>query len=343
MFTSLGILAAMTGKAFGTHLSNPWVVCGLAVLFSCFAAWMFGAFDLNLPTWLQDQLTKTSKAGFAGAFLMGLVAGVVAAPCTGPVLSGVLVHVAATQNVPLGAALLFTYSLGLGVPFFAIGALSMSLPKGGAWMESVKSVFGIALLALALVYLRDAFPGLRAVVSLKTLAYGAFIAAALVGVGVLVGAVHRTFHSWPTEGLLKGVGVLVAVAGLTLRAGAPLAKPAKDGGDWLRSEESGLAQAQAFKKPMLIDFFAEWCAACKELDRYVYQDPVFLEEAKRFVLVKVDGTDETPAIEALYKKYKVDGLPTVILIDAQGVVHQEITIKGYYKPAEFADIMKKVR
>jgi len=344
MFTSLGIAAAMTGRAFGTVLGNPWVVSGLAVLFLVFAASMFGAFDFQLPAALQQKLAGVGKAGFAGAFLMGLAAGVVAAPCTGPVLSGVLVHVAATQNVPLGAALLFTYSLGLGVPFFLIGALSLSLPKSGAWMEAVKSIFGIALVALAVIYLRDAFPTIRAALNLKTVAYGAVIAAGLVTAGVLLGAVTRSFHSWPLDGGLKTLGVLLAVAGLAIRSGAPLAQASPlPSGDWLNSEEAGLAQAQAFKKPVLIDFFAEWCSACKELDHYVYTDETFLREAQRFVLVKVDGTEETAAIEALYKKYKVDGLPTVILIDSEGKVHHPLTIKGYLKPAEFVDIMRQVR
>jgi thiol:disulfide interchange protein DsbD len=343
MFTSLGIAAAMTGKAFGTVLSNPWVVAGLAALFVAFAASMFGAFDMQLPVSLQTKLSSLGKAGFIGAFLMGLFAGVVAAPCTGPVLSGVLVHVAATQNVPLGAALLFAYSLGLGVPFFLIGALSMSLPKSGAWMDSIKSIFGIALLALAILYLRDAFPGLREALSLKTMAYGAVLAAGLVGIGVLIGAVHRTFASWPIEGALKALGVLLAVIGLTLRPGAPLAKPAAiPHGEWLTSEEKGLVQAQTFKKPVLIDFFAEWCSACKELDRYVYTDDLFLNEAKRYVLVKVDGTNETDALEALYKKYKVDGLPTVIFIDSAGKVHEDRTVKGYLKPTDFVDVMRKI-
>jgi thiol:disulfide interchange protein DsbD len=260
------------------------------------------------------------------------------------VLSGVLVHVAAKQSIPLGAALLYTYSLGLGLPFFLLGALSVSLPKGGEWMESVKSVFGIALLALAVAYLRDAFPVLRAALTIKTVAYGALIAAALVGAGVLLGAVHRTFHSWPVEGLLKGVGVLLAVAGLTLRAGAPLARPQPQTAlEWLRSEEVGVAQARAFGKPMIIDFFAEWCTACKELDRYVYTSPIFQDEARRFVLVKIDGTEETPAIEALYKKYRVDSLPTVVFIDAHGTMHEDITVKGYFTPREFVEFMKKVR
>jgi thiol:disulfide interchange protein DsbD len=344
MFTSLGVAAAKTGQAFGTVLSNPWVVTGLAVAFTVFAASMFGAFDFQLPTSVHTKLSSVGKAGFAGAFLMGLAAGIVAAPCTGPVLSGVLVHVAASQNVPLGAALLFTYALGLGVPFFLIGALSVSLPKSGAWMEAVKSVFGIALLALAAIYLRDAFPALRTLLSLRTVAYGALLAAGLASLGVLMGAVSRSFHQWPLDGVLKGAGVLLAVAGITLRAGAPLASPSLvPSADWLKSEAAAVAQAEAFRKPVLIDFFAEWCSACKELDRYVYTDPLFLEEARRFVLVKVDGTDETPEIEALYKKYKVDGLPTVILIDSGGKVHHELTIKGWLPPREFTHEMMKVK
>ena len=343
MFTSLGIAAAMTGRAFGTVLSSPWVITLLAVLFAVFAASMFGAFDFQLPVGLQTRLSGVGKAGFAGAFAMGLVAGVVAAPCTGPVLSGVLVHVAATQNVALGAALLFAYSLGLGVPFFLIGALSISLPKSGGWMDSIKSVFGIALLALAVLYLRDAFPGLREALSFKTLAYGAVVAAALVGVGVLAGAVHRTFRSWPLDGLLKALGIVLAVIGLSLRSGAPLAKPPPvPQADWLTSEEKALVQAQSFKKPVLIDFFAEWCSACKELDRYVYTDDLFLNEARRFVLVKIDGTQETDLIEALYKKYAVDGLPTVIFIDSAGKVHQDVTVKGYLSPSEFVAVMRKI-
>jgi thiol:disulfide interchange protein DsbD len=344
MFTSLGVAAAMTGKAFGSVLGNPYVVTGIAAFFALFAAAMFGAWEFQLPGFLQQRLSGVGKAGFVGAFVMGLVAGVVAAPCTGPVLSGILVHVAATQNVPLGAALLFTYSLGLGLPFFLIGALSVSLPKSGAWMESVKSVFGIALLALAVVYLRDAFPAIRSVLTLKTVAYGALIAGGLAGAGVLLGAVHRSFGAWPVEGALKTLGVLLAVAGLTLRSGAPLAAPnLAPQGEWLTSEEIALAKAQAFKKPVLIDFFAEWCTACKELDHYVYPDETFLREAQRFVLVKVDGTEETALIEALYKKYKVDGLPTVILIDSEGKVHHDLTIKGFLKPAAFVEIMQKVR
>lgn len=343
MFTSLGIGAALTGKAFGRVLGNPYVVAGLAALLLVLAASMFGAFDFQLPSSIQSRLGGVGRAGFAGAFLMGLAAGVVAAPCTGPVLSGVLLHVAASQDVPVGALLLFTYALGLGLPFFLIGAFSLSLPKSGAWMETVKSVFGIALATLAVLYLRDGFPALRQALSLKAVAYGALIAAALAFAGVLAGAVHRSFHAWPAEGLLKALGVLLVVLGITLRPDAPLASPAGARLEWLADEARAVAQAGSQKRPLLIDFSAEWCGACKELDKYVFSDDRFEKEARRFVLARVDATKASPEVDAIHARYSVGGLPTVVLIDSSGKVREELTVKGYLPPQEFVALLKKVR
>ena len=343
MFTSLGILAALTGRAFGSLLGNPWVVVGLAVLFVVFAASMFGAFDFQLPASLQTKLGGMGKAGVAGAFGMGLVAGIVAAPCTGPVLSGVLLHVATTQNVPLGASLLFTYALGLGVPFFLIGAFSLSLPKSGAWMETIKSLFGVALLALALLYLRDAFPALGSALDLERVPFGAVLAAGLVFLGVLLGAVHRSFHAWPADGTLKAFGVLLAVAGIVMRPHAPLAQPpALSQLEWIKGEQQAVERARAEGKPMVIDFFAEWCAACKELDKLTFSTAQFATEAERFVLAKVDGTDETEEIEKLYEKYGVKGLPTVIFVDSAGKVQGELTVTGFVPAAKFTELMRRV-
>jgi thiol:disulfide interchange protein DsbD len=343
MFTSLGVLAALTGRAFGSLLGNPWVVVGLAALFTLFAASMFGAFDFQLPTSLQTRLGGVGKAGFAGAFAMGLVAGVVAAPCTGPVLSGVLLHVATTQDVPLGASLLFAYALGLGVPFFLIGAFSLSLPKSGRWMEAVKSVFGIALLALAILYLRDAFPAIREALSLESVSFGALIAAALVFLGVLAGAVHRSFHAWPAEGALKSLGVLLAVAGIAMRPHAPLAEPPPPPQvEWLTSEAQALERARSEGKPIIIDFYADWCAACKELSKITFVDRRFVAEAQRFVLVKIDGTDETEEIEKLYERYGVRGLPTVLFLDSSGKVRADLTVTGFLPADKFADLMRQL-
>src|SRR5215217_1702045 len=197
MFSALGILAAKTGQAFGSMLGHPAVVTGLAVFLLLLASSMFGAFELALPSSLQTRLNSVGGAGVAGAFLMGSVSGFLAAPCTGPVLTGLLAFVAKTANTTLGASLLFIYALGIGVPFFILGVSTVRLPKSGVWMEWVKSVLGIVLVALAFSYLKDASPWARGVV--KTLGAelgrvpGAVVASVLAVVGVLVGAVHRSF------------------------------------------------------------------------------------------------------------------------------------------------------
>ncbi|MGB8933287.1 MAG: cytochrome c biogenesis protein CcdA, partial [Anaeromyxobacteraceae bacterium] len=160
-YSALGVGAALTGRAFGSVMSNPWVIGAVAIVLVAMAASMFGAFDLALPASLQARLSRVGGAGFAGSFAMGLVAGVIAAPCTGPVLAAALAVIAQRGSVAYGLAVMFPYALGMGLPFFLIGAFSLSFPKSGAWMETVKSIFGVALLAAALVFARDAFPAMK--------------------------------------------------------------------------------------------------------------------------------------------------------------------------------------
>src|SRR3954464_1852578 len=146
MFGALGTVFALLGKAFGTFLANPWVIVPLAVFFVLMGLSMFGAFELALPSGLQNRLSRVGGKGFGGAFLMGLVGGIIAAPCTGPPLAGILAYVATTRSVFLGGSLLFTYALGMGVLFFVIAAFAVALPKSGGWMDAVKSIFGVVML-----------------------------------------------------------------------------------------------------------------------------------------------------------------------------------------------------
>src|SRR5882762_2531045 len=148
-YSALGIFAALSGRAFGSALSSPWVVAVLAVFLLILAASMFGAFEMTLPASLEAKLSVVRGAGFAHAFAMGLVAGVIAAPCTGPVLAGVLTFVATSRSAALGFWMLFSYALGMGLLFFVLGTTSLKLPRSGAWMEAVKTVLGVALVAAA--------------------------------------------------------------------------------------------------------------------------------------------------------------------------------------------------
>ncbi|NOK17054.1 protein-disulfide reductase DsbD family protein [Corallococcus carmarthensis] len=374
VFSALGILAAKTGQAFGSMLGSPAVVMGLALFLLLLASSMFGAFELALPSSMQTKLSNVGGAGIAGAFVMGSVSGFLAAPCTGPVLTGLLAFVAKSANTTLGATLLFIYALGIGVPFFLIGVFTVRLPRGGVWMEWVKSVLGIMLVALAFSYLKDAFPWARDTV--KALGAqvgqvpGAVMAAALVVVGVLVGAVHRSFKEGPREFGFKALGVALVVGALVVRGGALDARPT--GELWVRMGlqqhpvapswqwhhvmpaktatfdasqfEQVLAAARKEGRPVLIDFFADWCAACKELDRLTYPSTEVISQAQdsRFLTIKIDATNSEDHLDALMEKLGVEGLPTVAFVNPDGTVLTKPRVTGFLEPVPFATEMQKV-
>jgi thiol:disulfide interchange protein DsbD len=319
MYTALGVGAALTGQAFGGVVNNPVVIGVVALVFVAMAASMFGAFEVALPAGLQARLSTVGGAGRAGAFGMGLVAGVIAAPCTGPVLTSILLLIAKQGSVAMGAGLMLSYALGMGLLFFLIGAFSLSLPKSGPWMETVKSVFGVALLAAAAIYLKDLVPALRPLFSAAGAA--GLVAAAVAAAGVLLGALHLSFHGAASERALKALGVALVVGGMAYAAGAAGARErarAAEGFTWLETEAEAVALARASGRPVIIDFWAEWCTACKELDKIAWADPRVQAEASRFVAVKADGTEATDAFLALAEKYGVVGMPTVVFIDGRG-------------------------
>ena len=319
MYSALGVGAALTGKAFGSVMQNPWVIGFVALVLAAMAASMFGAFELQLPPSWQARLSGVGGAGRAGAFAMGLVSGIIAAPCTGPVLAAALTFVAAKGSVAFGFSIMFVYALGMGLLFFLIGAFSIALPKSGPWMDTVKSVFGVALLAAALLFLEDAIPGAR---GLFVATQGAALAAAAAAAaGVLLGALHGGFAGPSLRSAAKGAGVALLVGGIVYAAGVAGARErrrAAEGFAWLHEEPSTLVLAKAEGRPVIIDFWADWCVACKELDRTAWSDPRVQQEAARFLAVKVDGTDDTPAFQALSEKYGIVGMPTVVFIDARG-------------------------
>ena len=326
-YSALGASAALTGKAFGTAMQNPWVLAAVALVFLAMAASMFGAFELQLPPALAARLSTVGGAGHAGAFAMGLVAGLVAAPCTGPVLAAALAYVATQGSVAYGVAIMFSYALGIGLLFFVLGAFSVSLPKSGPWMDAVKSAFGVALLAMALVYLKDAFPAARALFSPSPAA--AWTAALVAAAGVLLGALQGSFAGGGSRPVLKGAGVaLVALAVVYALGGAGVREAAAsaDGIAWkVNQETEGLALARAEGRPVIIDFWGDWCAACKELDRTAWSDPRVQAEARRFVTIKMDNSADKLAdprtsalVDAVFEKYGILGQPTVLFIDGRG-------------------------
>jgi thiol:disulfide interchange protein DsbD len=325
MYSALGVAAALTGKAFGSVSQNPWAIGFVAIVLAAMAASMFGLFEIRLPLALQARLNHVGGTGRAGAFAMGLVSGIIAAPCTGPVLAAALTFVAAKGSATFGFSIMFVYALGMGLLFFLIGAFSISLPKSGPWMEAIKSVFGVALLAAALVFLKNALPEARPLFSAAQAA--AFAAGGAAALGVLLGALHGGFGGSLVRSAAKAIGVVLLVGGIVYGSGAAdaRARQGKGGGvAWMHDEGEALALAKREGRPVILDFWADWCVACKELDRTAWADPRVQEAASRFTAVKVDATEDTAEVAALFRKYDVVGMPTVIFIDRHG---QEVPVR----------------
>jgi thioredoxin:protein disulfide reductase len=320
MFGTLGTVFALVGKAFGSFLANPWVIVPLALFFALMAVSMFGAFELALPSRLQERLNHVGGRSTGGAFLMGLVGGLIAAPCTGPPLAGILAFVATTRNAFTGFFLLATYAVGIGVPFWAIAGFSMRLPRSGAWMEAVKSVFGIALLVAALYYLKNVVPALAHFTG-RTPTF-LVVAAVLVLAGVAIGAVHLTFHDAWKVSLRKGTGVALAVAGLFALSNYVLTPKVELA--WLRAEPEAAQLARANGRPMVVDFMADWCLPCKEMDVQVFSHPDVVAELSGFTLLRVDLTreDDDPALAMVKSKYDVNTLPAVRVVSPEGHIVQ---------------------
>lgn len=319
LYTSLGVGVALAadGVGFGTWLANPWVVGPLVIILLALAASMFGAFDLQLPTSLETKLSNVGGAGPFGAFLMGLVSGLVSAPCTGPVLLNLLAFIAVSADRPggvlYGGSLLFTYALGMGTLFFAV-ALGASLFRPGPWMDHVKSVFGIALIVMAFYFLRPLSPALANFVIDPS--WGLWLGVGLVALGVAGGAVHRSFHGPLSEKLIKGVAVAVASFGaiLTLNNAMYVELTA----DWRKIEtmaelEAAIARAEDSGKPLLVDFGASWCNPCHELEAKTFSVPEVEDELAKYELIKIDVSDPTAEQAAMQAAFHALELPSVVV------------------------------
>ncbi len=341
LFTPLGVIAALTGDVFGSQLSNPIVLIALALFFLALAASMLGAFELDLPSGLKNRLATTGGDGLKGAFVLGMANSLIAAPCTGPVVGFMLTWVGTTRNVLFGASSFFAYSLGLGVLFFLVGTFSMSLPKSGQWLEGIKAVFGIVMIAAAVYFVRDLIPGFTELAAHTPTFLGGSLA--LIAIGVAIGGVHLSFHgATPLQLTRKSGGIALATAGLCGIIGYLQALP--EGAKLAWSEDFKAAQqlASTTGKPLLLDFGASWCGACEELNLHTFSDPRVVREGQRFVSVKVDlspGKD-SPEKQQLLASYGHRGLPLVVLHDSKGKEAARVT--QFVEAEKFLALMKPI-
>ena len=341
LFTPLGIISAMSGNAFGSALASPWVLSMLALIFIAMGLSMLGLFDVALPSSLQNRLSTIGGSGYRGAFGVGFVNGLIAAPCTGPVLAVLLAWVATTKSVGFGALSLFVYAIGLGTLFWIVGTFAITLPKSGKWVGWTKSVFGIAMIALGLYYIRAFLPYPTPVIRSQPWLLASL---ALLVAGIGMGAIHLSFGGSSTaHRFRKAMGTLACIAGVLGTVGWAEALNPGAHIEWGTDYQEAKAIASAQTKPLLVDFGADWCGACKELERGPLSDPRVVSESQRFVTVRIDLSADKTTDEkmALLKSYNQPGLPLMVLHRSDGQEHARVT--GLVSSDELLQMLTSVR
>jgi thioredoxin:protein disulfide reductase len=351
VYTSIGIAAGLAGEGFAGALQQPWVLFLFAALLVGLALSMFGLYQLQLPAALQTRLAEASgrigSGRFAGVFAIGAISALIVGPCVAAPLAGVLLYISQTHDVVIGGVALFAIAAGMSVPLLLVGAGAGSiLPRAGRWMQSVERSFGILLIAVALWTVSPAIP-----VSVQMLGWAAL---AIVGAAFL-----RVFDTLDDRAsgwlrLRKGVGVVLLILGAIEIVGAasgghdllqPLESFAARSGvarnesaTWMpieSTEQLDAALASAVGKPVLLDFYADWCISCKEMDRFTFADPRVSSALSGFQLLRVDVTANNERDRALLKRFHLFGPPGAIFFDGHGREVDDARVIGFESSSRF--------
>ena len=353
-----GVFAGLSGAMLANSLQTPWVLGAFALVFVALALSMFGFYELQMHGALQHRLTAKCNqlpgGKFAGVTLMGVISALIVGPCVAAPLAGALGYISQSRDVVLGGTALFVMALGMGVPLLAVGFSAGSvLPKAGPWMETVRHFFGVMLLGLAIWLITPVIP-----VSVVMLLW----ALLLVGCAVFLRAIDQlpVDVSGVTR-LFKGIGIVALVGGVALLIGAmsgardplqPLAGLRNAAG---HAAETPLFQrvkstmeldqrlASANGKYVLLDFYADWCVSCKEMERFTFADEKVRANLKDMILLQADVTANNKDDAALLKRFGLFGPPGLILFDPQGRELPAFRVIGYQTSEEFLSTLKRAR
>ncbi|MDU5167923.1 protein-disulfide reductase DsbD [Haemophilus parainfluenzae] len=346
-YTLLGLIVAAIGLPFQVALQHPYVMIGLSIIFVLLALSMFGVFTLQLPSSLQTKLSLLSqqqKAGaFGGVFLMGMIAGLVASPCTSAPLSGALLYVAQSGDLFTGAITLYLLALGMGVPLILITLFGNKiLPKSGMWMETVKKLFGFVMLALPVFLISRILPDewtprLWAMLGTAFFIWFAF-------------QMPKNGTGWLFR-ILFLVAAMISVKPLQAWVwGESSAQSAIENKlvshvefKQVKSEaELQQALAENNKSLVMLDLYADWCVACKEFEKETFSDPRVQKNFGDMLLLQVDMTKNSEENRALMTKYKVLGLPTILFFNQDGKEIEGSRVNGFMPPVEFLQWIEKI-
>lgn len=353
-YTAAGVAAGLSGTLLSAALQNPWVLGSFAVVFVVLAFSMFGFYELQLPTALQSRLSDTAnhqKGGSPGGVVaMGALSALIVGPCVAAPLAGALLYIAQTGNALLGGAALFSMALGMGAPLIVVGVLARSaLPKPGPWMEGVKRTFGVMLLGVAIWLVTPVVPGI-----VPMLAWAGLLLVSAIYLHALdplpphAGGWQRFWKGWGVIALLAGAALFIgALAGsrdplqplAILRAQAAATPVAETRFQRVASVEALDDLLKTASRPVMLDFYADWCISCKEMERFTFADPAVARRLAGFQLLQADVTANNDADKALLKRFGLFGPPGIIFFDAGGAERKTLRVIGFQDAERFGKVL----
>ncbi|POF53742.1 protein-disulfide reductase DsbD, partial [Vibrio vulnificus] len=347
-YTLLGLVVASAGLQFQAAMQHPYVLIGLSILFVTLALSMFGVYTLQLPssvqTWLNNLSNKQQGGSSAGVFAMGAISGLVCSPCTTAPLSGALLYVAQSGDLLTGGVALYALAMGMGIPLILVAVFGNKLlPKAGGWMDRVKMLFGFVLLAAPIFLLERILPEMWSTALWSALGIAAF------------GWLYHVKNSLEFGGWKQSAVGIIAVLGLFASAQPALNYWFADSTQQAQTSEVSfikirnveelqqqLALAKQAKKPVMLDFYADWCVACKEFEKYTFHDPAVADQLKQFVLLQADVTRNQAQDIELLQAQQVLGLPTIDFWDAQGNPVSNARLTGFMQAAPFLEHIQRI-